>query len=141
MVTTLGLGDSVHLPGFLPRHELRRLYSKSRALLAPLLDDEESRARFPTKIAEYLLTGRPVISTALGEVANLLSDGQNAFLAKQATPEALATIILRLVRDPSGADRIGQAGREYALLQLGHVEWGARLSAFLCRVRSNLGYK
>jgi len=48
------------MAGFVPRPELLRLYRQSSLLLAPLFDDVRSEARFPTKIAEYLGSGRPV---------------------------------------------------------------------------------
>ena len=47
----------------LPRAELLDLYHEASVLLAPLFEDTQSVARFPTKIGEYLAAGRPVSPT------------------------------------------------------------------------------
>lgn len=67
---------------YLSSEELFSLYAGARALLAPLFNNEHSLARFPSKIADYLMSGRPVISSQFGEVAEYLKDGETAFLSE-----------------------------------------------------------
>jgi len=51
---------------------------RANALLNSLFNDIRSRARFPTKIGEYLASGRPVINNSVGEITRFLEDGVNA---------------------------------------------------------------
>ncbi len=53
-VRDAGLGGRVDLVGYLDRDELLALYARAHALLIPLFDNTRSKARFPTKIGEYL---------------------------------------------------------------------------------------
>ena len=52
------------------------------ALLIPLSNSEKDKARFPTKIAEYLASARPVVSSNIGEFANYATNNKNAVLCE-----------------------------------------------------------
>lgn len=135
MISSLGLQETVRSPGFLSRPDLLSQFRQSIALLAPLLDDNESRARFPTKIAEYLLSGRPVISTDIGEVGAVLVHGRTALLSPPGNPEALAQLMLRALAAPEEMESIGMRGKMYAMNELDYVRWGVRLAAFIETIR------
>ena len=129
-----GLNDRISFTGFVEREALLRLYSNAAALLIPLFDDALSNARFPSKLAEYLLSGRPVVTTGFGEVNAYLEDGVNAFIAEAGTPEAFARKIGDALADPVAAGQIGKNGRMVALnnftcnaYTLNFKEWVERL--------------
>ena len=82
-------------------------YAGASALVAPLPDTERARARFPSKIADYLLSGRPVVSSRVGEVAELLRDGESAFLADPKDPDGLADALARALKSDD-ADAVGE---------------------------------
>jgi glycosyltransferase involved in cell wall biosynthesis len=105
-------------------------YGSAAALLAPLEDDERSRSRFPSKLADYLLSSRPVVSTTVGEVDRLLHDGRDAYLAPPGSAAAFTAAIDRAIHDPQ-RDAVGRAGRQVAIDALDHRVWGARLATFL----------
>lgn len=100
--------------GYLGRPRLLELYSEATALLVPLQDDLESRARFPTKIGEYLAAARPVVTTAVGEIPRFLSDGDTAYVAATEDPDDFAASVIDVLDDPEKAARVGLAGRELA---------------------------
>ena len=104
----------VELVGYLKRAELLKLYQEAQALLIPLFDDVRSKARFPTKTAEYMASGRPVVTTQVGEMARLLRDGREAFIASAGDAEDYGVKICSALADTEAASRIGLAGREYA---------------------------
>ena len=115
---------------YVPDDELRTLYAGAAALLAPLGDDDRSRARFPSKVADYLLAGAPVVSNRVGEVDAWLRDGETAFLAPPGDVEAFAEAIRRAVTDPSRA-RVAAQGRALASEVFDFRVQGERLRAFL----------
>ena len=53
----------------------------------------------------------PVISTAAGGVAELISDGQDGILVQPRAPEAVAKAIVELVENPVRAQALGQSAR------------------------------
>lgn len=111
----LNIQDKISFTGFVEREVLLRLYTDAVALLIPLFDDSVSKARFPTKLAEYLLSGRPVVTTAFGEVDAYLEDGVNAFIAEDDSSATFARKIGDVLADSDAALQIGTNGRKVAL--------------------------
>ena len=122
---------SITLAGYLPRAELLSLYSKASALLIPLSDDAASQARFPTKLGEYLASGRPVVSNPVGELGRSVRDGETAFLSPAGDVTAYAARILDVLDDTVSAQAVGQAGKRLAEEKFDYRLQGPLLSAFL----------
>lgn len=107
----LGGGHKLELAGYLSRPEVLSLYARAHVLLIPLFDDVRSRARFPTKIGEYLAAARPIVTSAVGEIPRYFSDGVDAVVCAPGDTAAYADGILRLLSDRELAASIGAAGR------------------------------
>jgi hypothetical protein len=121
----------ITLAGYLPRQELGTLTAQASALLAPLFDDLASRARFPTKLGEYLASGRPVVTNPVGEIDRFLRDGDTAFMSPAGDVTAYAARILDVLNDTVGARTVGRAGRRLAEEKFDYRLQGPRLYAFL----------
>ena len=63
---------------------------------------------------EALAAGRPVVSTRDGAVPELLRDGADALLVEPGSPEAIATAVVTLFRDPDRAASLMSTGRRRA---------------------------
>lgn len=125
--------QAVQLLGYVDRPTLLELYSKSAALLLPLPESERSRCRFPTKLGEYLASGRPVITTAVGDLTRYLQDGATAFIAAPGDPVLFAEKIAAALKNPGRADTVGAAGREVARRHFHYAQHGPKLVKFLSR--------
>jgi glycosyltransferase involved in cell wall biosynthesis len=104
------ISHRVKLLGYLPRAELLRQYQCSWALLIPLFQDLRSQARFPTKIGEYLVSGRPIITTQVGEISEYFQDGINAYVCEPDNPAIFGFEIIKALKDPEEAKNVGQQG-------------------------------
>ena len=120
--------------GYVTRAELLARYRTAAALLVPLHDDDVSRARFPTKIGEYLASGRPVVTTRVGEIDRFLHDGETAFVAQTPDVEAFAAKMVEALEDPERAAHIGAAGRRVAEKHFHYDLHAERLRAFFQRL-------
>ncbi|MFO8007563.1 MAG: glycosyltransferase family 4 protein [Candidatus Brocadiia bacterium] len=68
----------------------------------------------PIKLFDYMACGRPVIASAMGQISELVTDGENGLLTDGDTGEVVEKI--RLLRaDPDLRDSIGRAGRQMVL--------------------------
>lgn len=114
----------------LPRDALNAQYARSSALMLPLDDSDRSRARYPSKLADYLMSGCPVVAAVVGEPGALLSDGETAYLVVGSTPSAYAAGIERALDDPS-AKQVGINGQTLAKANLDYEQHGQRLAQFL----------
>jgi polysaccharide biosynthesis protein PslH len=78
---------------------------KSSVVIAPLFAGGGMRI----KVLEALAVGRPVVATSLGAGGIDVEDGRNIVLAEDA--ESFAASVIRLLRDPDLAERIGSEAR------------------------------
>ena len=113
--TGLRADSRVSVPGYLSRQELLQLYAYAHALLVPLFDDVRSKARFPTKIGEYLAAARPIVTTAVGEIPRYFEDQVNASVCAPGDPALYGAKIVALLNEPDLAAAIGRRGRDTAV--------------------------
>jgi len=62
---------------------------------------------------EYLAAGLPTVASRVGGNAEILQEGKTGLLVPPEDSAALAEALLRLLRDPEFAARMGKSGREY----------------------------
>jgi glycosyltransferase involved in cell wall biosynthesis len=73
-----------------------------------------SRAEgLPNAVLEYLAAGLPTVASRVGGNAEILQEGKTGLLVPPEDSAALAEALLRLLRDPEFAARMGKSGREY----------------------------
>jgi glycosyltransferase involved in cell wall biosynthesis len=66
----------------------------------------------PNSIAEAFATGLPVVSTDVGGVSTMLTDGDQGLLAPRNDHRSLAAQVLRVIADRDLAQRLVQHGRQ-----------------------------
>jgi len=103
--------------GFIERQELLKTMRRCLILVNPRQPSlAEHRYNFPSKILEYMASGRPVISLASSDIGQ--EYGNYLILLKEETPEAFAELIDdTLKRPPEELDELGRKGREYVMSQ------------------------
>lgn len=69
----------------------------------------------PVVAIESLAAQRPVVSTRVGGVPDVVEDGQDGFLVDVGDADGLAERLERLARDPELRRRFGETGRERVL--------------------------
>lgn len=100
--------------GFLSREELIWCYKHAAGLLSCRSNSHFANYGFPTKLAEYLASGTPVVATRVGDTEQYLADGDNAYLATAEDSDNIADAIFRLLHNPQAASQIGARGVEVA---------------------------
>ena len=103
--------------GFLPRERIPELLAAADVLVQPGESNQFNDYRFPSKLPEYLVSGRPVILPR-SNLGNFLTDGENAVLLETGRATELARKIRRVAQDPALAERLGKAGRQFAMEKL-----------------------
>jgi glycosyltransferase involved in cell wall biosynthesis len=106
LVDSLGLRPSVRFLGW--RRDLERVYA-DLDVVALASRNEGS----PVALIEALAAARPVVSTAVGGVPEVVLDGQTGLLVPPSNPRSLAEAILRLLGDRAYAEHLASAGRAH----------------------------
>ena len=89
-------------------------YDSACAVVVPLHAGSGMRI----KLAEALAAGRPVVTTSKGMEGLDLQDGVHVLVAD--TAEAMSDALIRVLTDAGLALHLGQAGRQWALDNMGH---------------------
>lgn len=76
-----------------------------------IVGEEGNRDALPTVLLEALALGRPVVSTDLPGVTEIVDDGKNGLLVPQRDAAALAAAMERLISDGKLHSTLGRAGR------------------------------
>jgi glycosyltransferase involved in cell wall biosynthesis len=109
---------AVHFKVGLDDDALASCYKSAAAHLLPMWDDEKSRTRIPNKLGEYLASGRPVVTNAVGELLDFLVDGENAYIGAPGDERDFANNMISVLQDPARANRIGAAGQRTCMKRL-----------------------
>lgn len=111
---TPALRGRVKFTGHVDDAEVVKRLNSANALLFVRPDDICAKAAFPTRLPEYLITGRPVIVSGVGDIPMYLRNGIDAMIVKQCTPSAIAEQIERLINMNDWGQSIGIAGFKQA---------------------------
>jgi len=111
-IEQLDLSSRVNLLGSLSQGAvLEKLQSADIFALASTTDAQGATDVFPTVILEAMASARPVVSTHLAGIPELVVDGQTGMLAPPGDSTALAGALEQLLRDSELRLRFRQAGR------------------------------
>lgn len=97
-----------------PRDTIPNIICNADLLVLPRPDSKQAQGGFPTKLGEYLSTGKPVCATTVGEIPDYLTDNESVFFAEPGSAESFAEAMDRALRDPENAKRVGENGRKVA---------------------------
>jgi glycosyltransferase involved in cell wall biosynthesis len=75
--------------------------------VAALSSDFEGSPMF---VAECMASGRPLVSTAVGGIPDMLEGGRSGVLVAPRDPDALADAVIRLLNDPQERERLAAEG-------------------------------
>jgi glycosyltransferase involved in cell wall biosynthesis len=108
------LAHAAVFTGSVPHEEVPALVRQFAVALAPYPRPEHPFYFSPLKLFEYLACGAPVVAAALGQIAEVVRDGETGLLHPPGDADALAAACDRLLADPGLARRLGRAAAEEA---------------------------
>jgi len=115
LAAELGVAERIEWSGSLPHANAVARLAECDVLASPHtpLPGQEFFGS-PTKIFEYMAIGRPIVASALGQIAEVLEDGRTAKLVTPGDPRALAAGIIELMRLPDRGRALGDAAQREA---------------------------
>lgn len=132
LASALGVRSELEILGPLDRAEVRRQLQLAQICLAPLPDDarNSSQGCCPIKILEYMAAGKPILSTRIAPVEELLRHRETGWLVAPNSPKALADGIAHLLAHPDEAQALGRQARQSAT-RYSRRDFDRRLAACL----------
>ena len=75
----------------------------------------------PLKIFEYMACGKPVITTDVGNLKNIIGRHDCGLLVQPGDIDGMSQALMKLVKDPELSQKLGENGHEAAVR---HYSWG-----------------
>ncbi|MGC9326311.1 MAG: glycosyltransferase, partial [Candidatus Hinthialibacter sp.] len=113
--------------GVAPFSEIPRYLCSCDIQLLPMNDTIANRARLPNKLCDYMASGRPVVSSDVGESSRIIKSFHIGKTAQGGFRE-LAEVCLHLMDHPEEALELGTKARIAAETHFSY----ARLTSLLC---------
>lgn len=121
----------IRLTANVAHKEIPQCFSNASALLIPLRPTPQDEARFPHKIGEYLASGRPMITTAYGEINHYpFIDEETALVAKNYGIDSFAEKMRFVLEHREESKEIGLKGRQMGLDNFDYSRHGKSLLNF-----------
>ena len=124
--------------GFVEKAKLPRLLALADVLVQPGRPGAFNDYRLPSKLPEFLASGRPVILPPTN-LALDMTEGREALFLHQGTPEEIAELVEKILREPALAAQLGQAGEAFARQHFDLAANTARLAAFYNTLQQQAG--
>ena len=122
-----GLTDAVHFTGAVTPEEIPGWLASMHVAVAPYpaLDNFYFS---PLKLFEYLAAGLPTVASRIGQVMELLREGETGLLVTPGDATSLCSTLARLRADASLRAQLGANGRAYVER---HHTWDAAVARLL----------
>lgn len=118
-VAQLQLDSFVRFTGAVPPQSVPGLIRSMDVAVAPYPPMEECYFS-PLKVFEYMAAGVSVVASKIGQVSQIVRDGQTGCLVPPGDAAALAEALACLANDPALRARLGNAARHWVLT---HHTW------------------
>lgn len=114
IIADAGLDERVTYLGSLGKEEIPEFVSNAELLVLSRPDSRQAQGGFPTKLGEYLSTGKPVCVTKVGEIPDYLEDNVSVFMATPGDVDSFADAMNRALSNPEEAKIVGTNGKKVA---------------------------
>lgn len=132
-INRLQLNDKVELMGKIPHADLNVFYNMCDVfVLACIVTEDGDRDGIPNVLMEAMAAGKPVISTNVAGIPELIIDGETGLLVPQKDPQALAEALYSLFLNEKLARKLAKKGREHVLNNF-NINYTAEKLNFLYR--------
>ena len=116
-VTAAGVGETIHVAGWLDPAERDELLSTAHVFLLPSRDEG-----LPMALLEAMAYGLAPVTTSVGSIGEAVTDGVTGIVVQPGSSDRIAEALTALVTDQSLRTRLGTAARS-RVLDFGLAPW------------------
>lgn len=131
LTVDMGISDNIIMKNQISQEELYNTFDSSIGLIIPLNPDNlQDIARFSQKIAEYVASKRPIITSNVGEIPYYFKDNESAKIVPFCVDGYFQGMKL-LAENHVLADKIGNGGYNVGCQYFDYMEVGKKMKNFI----------
>lgn len=111
----LGVSHAVRFTGLIPHADVPRYMASADVAVVPYPRMDQENWLSPLKLFEYMASGRAIVASSVGQVAEIVEHERNGLLIPPGDAKAMADAIKRLIVDDGLRTRLGQQARQDAV--------------------------
>ena len=123
--------DKIVFTGSIISSDIPQYLLNADILVLSRPSNKQAKGGFPSKLGEYLITGKPVIVTSVGEIPLFLKDGENSFLVEPYNVDTFSKKIIYVINNYQEALAVGKEGKKVALTHFNYKTESNKLYIFL----------
>jgi glycosyltransferase involved in cell wall biosynthesis len=123
--------QKTHFTGVLSRDLIPAYLCNAEVLVLSRPKSIVADAGFPSKVTEYLSTGKPIVVTRVGEIPVYLTDNVNAFLAEPDDIDDFANKLDYVLSNYQSSLEVGIKGKELVASTFNYRYQSKRIIEFL----------
>ncbi len=131
LASSLGLDHAVIFTGLLPHAEVSRYIAAADVAVVPYPPMEQEMWLSPLKLFEYMSCGKAVVASAVGQIVDMIREGENGLLVPPGDASAMAVALTKLLRDAPARAALGRQARQDALNKMSWDHYLSRLERSL----------
>lgn len=135
LIKDLGLENRVFIKGSVEFDKVPGILMNAEILLASQPNTTRASGGFPTKLGEYLASGKPAIITKVGENDRYVQDRVHAYFVEPENEEDYANTIKHIMNNYDEALMVARNGKQLIEENYSHVSSGRELYNFLERIK------
>ncbi|MFW5804264.1 MAG: glycosyltransferase family 4 protein [bacterium] len=130
-------GHRIKYLGSVSKEAIPNFLANAEVLAMARPNSKQAEGGFPTKLGEYLATGKPVAATTVGEIPDYLEDNESVFYAEPGNVQSFANALKRALTSEN-ALKVGNFGKNVALKHFNKNIQAKRLYEVLIDLKSKI---
>ncbi len=132
MAKSKGVSNTL-FTGKIPNEKVLPMLRECDLLILTRPDNFQNRYGFPSKLPEYLATGKPVLITAVSDIPMYLADKKNAYLLNTCDVLEISDCIKHIMHHREEANQVGKNGLQVARNVFSNKIQGMKLLDFMTK--------
>lgn len=110
LIKELNIEDKVIFTGWINRNDMPSYLENASLLVLARPANKQAEGGIPSKLAEYLSTGRPVLTTSVGDLPLFFNHSKELFFAEPGSVKDFSQKMISIIDDYENARKVGYNG-------------------------------